>query len=94
MSGLYRIGQEDSRLTYRGDKLFAMVFDAVDAETVVREWNAAEPAESEPEMFRDADGDVWTRMANGFYSMRGDPESVWSLEQIKDEYGTWTENAS
>jgi len=26
--------------------------------------------------------------------MRGDPESVWSLEQIKDEYGTWTENAS
>lgn len=96
MSEVYRVGQEDGRLIYRGDKLFAMVFDSVDAATVVREWNASEggatstgPAESEPGTFRDAEGDTWTRMPNGYWTMTKIPNADWTLEQVKAEYGTW-----
>lgn len=101
MSELYRIGQEDGRLIYRGDKLFAMVFDSVDAATVVREWNAseggatsAEPAESEPETFRDGYGDMWARRSGGLYVLLSvEDDMLRTLENIKATYGTWTENA-
>lgn len=63
MSELYRVGQEDGRLIYRGDKLFATVFDFADAAGTVAALNgeSAEPVEvTGPETFR---GGTWTENA-------------------------------
>lgn len=90
MSELYRVGNHQPQNLYRGDEYIGVMFDPADAALVRDVLNRVEPEAVGPEMFRDAEGDTWTRMPNGYWSMtEEDTFADWTLERIKATYGTW-----